>query len=207
VKKIGVLALQGDYEAHIKALKSAGAAPFEVRSRVDLQKAEAMVIPGGESTVMGSLLERFGFLDDFRQRILAGMPVFGTCAGLILLAKDVEGEDPEAGVVARSPAAQEKLRRRQPTLGVLDVTVLRNAYGTQIDSFHAPLVTSIPTAPMLDGVFIRAPKIVRVGPTVEVLSSLKSDPVLVRQGVILGATFHPELVPGAGIHAYFLTFV
>jgi len=100
VKKIGVLALQGDYEAHIKALKSAGAAPFEVRSRVDLQKAEAMVIPGGESTVMGSLLERFGFLDDFRQRILAGMPVFGTCAGLILLAKDVEGEDPAAGVVA-----------------------------------------------------------------------------------------------------------
>jgi len=191
----------------MKALAEAGAAPFEVRSRADLERAEAMVIPGGESTVMGSLLERFGFMEDFRRKIYSGMPVFGTCAGLILLAKKIEGEDVAAGVVARSPAAQEKFRRRQPTLDALDVTVLRNAYGTQIDSFRAPISTSVPAIPAFEGVFIRAPKIVRVGEKVEVLARQGADPVLVRQGSILAATFHPELVPGAKVHAFFVSFV
>lgn len=191
----------------MKALAEAGAAPFEVRSRADLERAEAMVIPGGESTVMGSLLERFGFMEDFRRKIHSGMPVFGTCAGLILLAKKIEGEDVAAGVVARSPAAQEKFRRRQPALDALDVTVLRNAYGTQIDSFRAPISTSVPSIPAFEGVFIRAPKIVRVGEKVEVLARQGADPVLVRQGSILAATFHPELVPGAKVHAFFVSFV
>ncbi|MCE5255416.1 MAG: pyridoxal 5'-phosphate synthase glutaminase subunit PdxT [Spirochaetaceae bacterium] len=207
MKKIGVLALQGDYAAHMAALAEAGAAPFEVRSRADLDKAEAMVIPGGESTVMGSLLERFGFMGDFRQRILEGMPVFGTCAGLILLAKEIEGENAAGGTPARSRAAQEKARRRQALLAVLDVTVRRNAYGTQIDSFRAPLATSVPGIPEIEGVFIRAPKVVRLGPGVEVLARQGKDPVLVRQGSILAATFHPELVPGAGIHSFFISLV
>jgi len=186
-RKVGVLALQGDYAAHIAALSRAGADAFEIRSRADLDSAESTVIPGGESTVMSSLLQRFGFLDAFRERIRAGMPVFGTCAGLILLAKEVEG-------------------RNLPGLGLLDVKVRRNAYGTQIDSFRAPLRTSVPGAEELEGVFIRAPKIVWTGPGVEVLALHDGNPVLVREGNILGATFHPELIPGAFIHTWFLGF-
>lgn len=187
-RRVGVLALQGDYAAHLAALSAAGADAFEIRSRADLDSAEAAVIPGGESTVMGSLLQRFGFLDAFRERILAGMPVFGTCAGVILLAKDIESVT-------------------QPGLRVLDAKVRRNAYGTQIDSFRAPLTTSIPGIAEIEGVFIRAPKIIEVGPNVEVLARQNGDPVLVRQGSILGATFHPELVPGALVHAWFLGFL
>ena len=184
---VGVLALQGDYAAHIAALREAGADAFEIRTRAELERADRVVIPGGESTVMGSLLVRFNFLDAFRERILAGMPVFGTCAGLILLARDIEG-------------------RSQPGLGVMDVAVLRNAYGTQIDSFRAPLETSVPGVGRIEGVFIRAPKVTRVGARVEVLASHAGSPVLVREGNILGATFHPELVPGALIHQWFLGF-
>jgi 5'-phosphate synthase pdxT subunit len=179
-RKVGVLALQGDYAAHITVLREAGAEAFEIRSRADLDAADSVVIPGGESTVMGCL-------EAFKEKILAGMPVFGTCAGLILLARDVE-------------------KRNQPGLGLLDVTVRRNAYGTQIDSFRAPLRTSIPGAAELEGVFIRAPKIIRVGPKVEVLAFHDGNPVLVREGNMLGATFHPELVPGVLVHTWFLGF-
>jgi len=186
--KVGVLALQGDYAAHIAALREAGAEAFEVRCLADLESVQAMVIPGGESTVMGSLLRRFGFLDAFRERILSGMPVFGTCAGLILLAKDLENGN-------------------LPGLGVLDALVRRNAYGTQVDSFRAALETTVPGAEAIEGVFIRAPRIVSVGPKVEVLARSGGDPVLVREGTILGATFHPELVPGARIHKWFLGFL
>lgn len=185
---IGVLALQGDYAAHVAALEAAGAAVVEVRSMSDLRKVDAMVIPGGESTVMGSLLIRFGFMDEFRKRIVAGMPVFGTCAGLILLAKELEGKP-------------------QPGLGVLDVLVRRNAYGTQVDSFRAPLDIDIPGCPSFEGVFIRAPKIVRTGAGVEILARQGKDPVMVRQGNIVAASFHPELIPGAGIHRWFLDLV
>lgn len=186
--RVGVLALQGDYAAHIAALRLAGAEAFEIRSEADLNLAEAAVIPGGESTVMGSLLQRFGFLDAFRDRILGGMPVFGTCAGVILLAKDLE-------------------RKNQPGLRVLDVKVRRNAYGTQIDSFRAPIRTSVPGIADMEAVFIRAPKIIEVGPKVEVLARHNGDPILVREGNMLGATFHPELVPGALVHAWFLGFL
>ncbi|OHE78689.1 MAG: glutamine amidotransferase subunit PdxT [Verrucomicrobia bacterium GWF2_62_7] len=186
-RRVGVLALQGDYAAHIAALSRAGADAFEIRSRADLDSAESAVIPGGESTVMSSLLQRFGFLDAFRERIRAGMPVFGTCAGLILLAKEVEGQN-------------------LPGLGLLDLRVRRNAYGTQIDSFRASLRTLVPGAEELEGVFIRAPKIVWTGPGVEVLALHNGNPVLVREGNILGATFHPELIPGVFIHTWFLGF-
>ncbi len=182
---VGVLALQGDYAAHKASLLEAGAEVLEVRSREDLDKVQAMVIPGGESTVMASLLERFGFLDAFRQRILQGMPTFGTCAGLILLAARVESW-------------------KKPHLAVLDIDLKRNAYGTQVDSFRSPIATSIPGIPQLEGVFIRAPKILSVGPEVEVLARHGQDPVLVRQGNILGASFHPELVLGALVHRWFL---
>jgi len=186
-KRVGVLALQGDYAAHIAALREAGAYAFEIRSRSDLDASDAVVIPGGESTVMGMLLQRFDFLDAFRDRILSGMPVFGTCAGVILLARNLE-------------------KGNQPRLGVLDVTVRRNAYGTQIDSFRVRLETAVPGAEVIEGVFIRAPKIIATGPSVEVLARNNGEPVLVRQGNILGATFHPELVPGALIHKWFLGF-
>lgn len=182
---VGVLALQGDYAAHKASLIEAGADVLEVRSSQDLARVEAMVIPGGESTVMASLMERFNFLDEFRRRIQAGMPTFGTCAGLILLAARVE-------------------KWNRPSLAVLDIDLRRNAYGTQVDSFRAPVTTSIPEIPGLEAVFIRAPKILSVGPGVEVLAYHGNDPVLIRQGAILGASFHPELVPGAMVHRWFV---
>lgn len=186
--KAGTLALQGDYAAHMAALEEAGAAPFEVRTKAGIEMADVLVIPGGESTVMASLLARFGLFDALKSRILGGMPVFGTCAGLILLASGIEGEKGPSG------------------LGVLDVTVRRNAYGTQVDSFRAPLDVAVPGIGKIEGVFIRAPKIMRCGGKVEALAYHGKDPVLVRQGNILGATFHPELVPGAAIHRWFLGF-
>ena len=183
---VGVLALQGDYAAHKASLLEAGADVVEVRSGEDLAAVQAMVIPGGESTVMASLMERFGFLEEFRRRILSGMPVFGTCAGLILLAARVE-------------------KWNRSSLAVLDIDLKRNAYGTQVDSFRTPLKTIIPGIGEIEAVFIRAPKILSCGPEVEVLASHEGDPVLVRQGSILGASFHPELVPGALVHRWFLT--
>jgi pyridoxal 5'-phosphate synthase pdxT subunit len=184
---VGVLALQGDYAAHMAALRAAGAEALEVRSAKDLDSVAAMVLPGGESTVMGSLLVRFGFLEKLKDRIRNGMPIFGTCAGLILLAEQIEGKD-------------------QPKLGLLRVAVRRNAYGTQVDSFRTPLETLVPGAEHLEGVFIRAPKILSVGPGVEVLARQGEDPVLVRQGSILAASFHPELNLPSAIHAWFLGF-
>jgi 5'-phosphate synthase pdxT subunit len=182
---VGVLALQGDYAAHKASLLEAGADVVEVRSGEELAAVQAMVIPGGESTVMASLMERFGFLEEFRRRILSGMPVFGTCAGLILLAARVE-------------------KWNRQSLAVLDIDLRRNAYGTQVDSFRTPLKTKIPGISDIEAVFIRAPKILSCGPEVEVLASHEGDPVLVRQGSILGASFHPELVPGALVHRWFL---
>jgi len=187
VKRVGVLALQGDYAAHERAIERAGAEPFEVRSLADIDAAEALVLPGGESTVMGNLLVRFGLLDRLVERIAAGLPVFGTCAGLILLASRVEGYS-------------------QPGIGLLDVTVRRNAYGRQVFSFRTPIRTTVPGAENLEAVFIRAPRITACGPKVEVLAEYEGSPILVRQGNILGATFHPELVDGAVIHRYLIGF-
>jgi len=185
MKKIGVLALQGDYAAHTNALKRAGGEAFEARSLADLERAESLVIPGGESTVMGSLLLRFGLMDFLVERIKAGMPVFGTCAGLILLARRIEGCE-------------------QPGIRLLDVSVLRNAYGRQIASFRARVGTLLPGVESIEAVFIRAPRITAMGDSVSVLASLDGDPILVRQGSMVGATFHPELT-GVAVHRWFIS--
>jgi pyridoxal 5'-phosphate synthase pdxT subunit len=185
-KKVGVLALQGDYAAHGAALERAGAAPFELRSTRDIEVAEAFVLPGGESTVIGGLLVRFGLMEALVAAIGGGKPVLGTCAGLILLAAKVEG-------------------REQPGLSLLDITVQRNAYGRQVDSFRERLRSSIPGAEGIEAVYIRAPRITALGAGVEVLAERPSgEPVLVRQGSMLGATFHPELVESLAVQRYFL---
>jgi 5'-phosphate synthase pdxT subunit len=187
MKRVGVLAIQGDYAAHRAALERAGVESREVRTLADIESAEGLVLPGGESTVMGGLLQRFGLMEALVARVRGGMPVFGTCAGLILLAREIGG-------------------RAQPGIKLLDVTVARNAYGRQIASFRAMVPTKVPGAESIEAVFIRAPKITRVGPGVEVLAAHEGDPVLVRQGNMLGSTFHPELVPGAAIHRWFASF-
>ena len=186
MKRVGVLALQGDYAAHCAALERAGAAPFELRDAEGIERADAFVLPGGESTVMGSLLVRFGLMDALVLAIKGGKSVFGTCAGLILLAAKIEGKE-------------------QPGLRLLDVSVRRNAYGRQVDSFREPISSSLPGIASVEGVFIRAPRITLVGPGVEVLATRRNDePVLVRSGRILGASFHPELLEDVAIHRFFL---
>jgi len=189
--RIGLLAFQGDYEAHGKALMRAGLARtniIEVRSISELESIDALIIPGGESTVMSMLLERFGMQEALRFKIEQGLPVLATCAGLILLAKDIEN----------GPLTK---------LGMLDITAHRNAYGRQIDSFRAPVRTSIPEIGTIDGIFIRAPKITRVGLHVEVLAHCNSECVMVREGSIVAATFHPELLMDAPIHRWFISLI
>lgn len=186
MKRVGVLALQGDYAAHITALENAGADAFEARTLAEMDTAEALVIPGGESTVIGGLLVRFGLMDGLIERISGGLPVLGTCAGIILLASKVDGSE-------------------QPGIRLLDVSVLRNAYGRQIASFRAIVGTMVPGLDSIEAVFIRAPRIVSYSDRVSVLASYDGDPILVRQGSIVGCTFHPELVPGAAVHRWFVS--
>jgi len=182
-KKIGVLALQGDFEKHEKALARAGAEPVEVRSAADLDQVDGLVIPGGESTTMLKLIEQEQMLEPLRD-FGARRPIFGTCAGAILLASEV-------------------LNPHKRSLGLLDIDVERNAYGRQLDSRIARL-----NPEGLDGdleaVFIRAPIIRRVGDQVKVLASYQGDPVLVEQCRHLVATFHPELTDDSRIHRMFL---
>lgn len=182
---VGVLALQGDYAAHAAAIARSGGEAFEARTAADIEAADAMILPGGESTVIGGLLLRFGLMEPLARRIGEGMPVLGTCAGLILLASRIEG-------------------REQPGLRLLDVGIRRNAYGRQLESFRAQLSTSIPGIETIEGIFIRAPLILETDAGVEVLARHEGKPVLVRQGSIVGATFHPELLEAAPIHRWFL---
>ena len=185
---IGVLDIQGDVEKHVAALRKAGAPSIRVKTVESLERVSGLVIPGGESTTIGMLLERFELMEPLRARILAGMPVFGTCAGVILLAREIEG----------SP---------QPRLGGLDVAVRRNAYGRQVDSFESTVPVPAVGGDPVRAVFIRAPAITAVGPGVEVMAVVDSAPVLVREGKILGATFHPELTDDTRIHSLFLDMV
>lgn len=182
-KKVGVLALQGDFEAHERALKRAGAEPVEVRSAADLQHIDGLVIPGGESTTMLKLLEEEKLLEPLRE--FAGKrPIFGTCAGAILLASQVSHPS-------------------QPSLGLMDIDVERNAYGRQLDSRIARLHPEGIEGD-LEAVFIRAPIIRRVGKGAKVLANYEGAPVLVEQGRHLVATFHPELTNDSRIHLMFL---
>ena len=184
--KVGVLAIQGDFDAHRRRLEQLGADVVLVKKPEQLDGVDALVIPGGESTTFLKFLEKGGFLEKLRDFVRA-KPTFGTCAGAILLANQVENPP-------------------QESLGALDISVHRNAYGRQADSFIAEGETQLPGGP-LEMVFIRAPKIERVGANVEVLAREKNDPVLVRQGKIMAATFHPELSEGTRVHAEFLKLV
>ena len=179
--KAGVLALQGDFREHARVLAAAGATPVEVRNVEELAGVDLLAIPGGESTTMGKLARAAGLVEPVRERIADGMPAIGTCAGLIVLAERVEGGD--------------------PLFGVLDVTVQRNAYGRQVDSFEADVeVQGI--SHQVRGVFIRAPRVEAVGPAVRVLAEHEGHPVVLEQGNIVAASFHPELVGETALHRY-----
>ena len=189
-KKVGILALQGDFEAHSKAIERAGAEPVLVRTAEDLKTVDGLVIPGGESTTMLKLLEFMDLKEPLRE-FAREKPVFGTCAGAILLAKEV-----------RNPA--------QESFGIVDLTVERNAYGRQVDSRVAniqPIEDFKQRAGdgEVEAVFIRAPIIRSTGPGVRVLAQYEGDPVLVEQGRHLVATFHPELTQDSRVHKLFLS--
>jgi 5'-phosphate synthase pdxT subunit len=184
--KIGVLAIQGNFAAHARALRAVGADPVEVRKPEQLTGLDGLIIPGGESTTILKFLERGDFFATL-QRFVQTTPVFGTCAGCILLAKDVQ-----------KPA--------QRSLAVLDITVERNAYGRQNDSTILYEPTALPGGP-LEMVFIRAPRIAATAPGVEVLARRDGDPVLVREGHCLAATFHPEMSDDTRVHRLFLDLV
>lgn len=183
---VGVLAIQGDYEAHKAVLRRLGADVILVRKPEQLDLIDAIVIPGGESSTFLNFLAERGFLNKLRE-FVSTKPAFGTCAGAILLAKEVENPP-------------------QESLGVLDIRVRRNAYGRQIDSSIRQARTQLGEKP-LEMVFIRAPKITGTGKGVEVLAAEGADPVLVRQGKIMAATFHPELTSDTRVHEAFLKLV
>ena len=183
---IGVLAIQGDFSAHAKALAESGAEAIEIRKPEELANTDALILPGGESTTMLKFLDRGNFLDALKQ-FGSEKNIFGTCAGAILLAREV-------------------LHPPQISLGLLDVIVERNAYGRQIDSSILTAPTELGSEP-LEMVFIRAPRIVETGPEVEALARRDGFPVLVRQGRILAATFHPELSTDRRVHQLFVDTV
>ena len=182
---VGLLALQGAFREHGRALRKLGARVRELRQRRDIDGIDALIIPGGESTTMGKLLVDLGMLEPLRERLDAGMPVYGSCAGLILLCREIED----------SP---------QPRLGTLDATVRRNAFGRQVDSFETPLPIAGMEGPAFPAVFIRAPVITRVGAAVEVLASVNGQAVAVRQNRVLATSFHPELTRDLRVHRLFL---
>lgn len=183
-RRIGVLALQGAFAAHCECLASVGVEPVEIRTPAQLETVEALLMPGGESSTMSQLLESSGLFDAITQRLSDGMPTFGTCAGMILLASEIlDG------------------RSDQRSFSAIDIAVRRNAFGRQVDSFESAISTSVGE---FHGVFIRAPRIERVGAGVEIIGTLHNEPVLVRQGNVLAASFHPELTGDARLHDYFV---
>jgi pyridoxal 5'-phosphate synthase pdxT subunit len=187
---VGVLALQGDVREHLAALASAGAEPVIVRREAELGALDGIVIPGGESTTIGRLLEVFDLLDPLREAVAGGLPTFGSCAGMILLAQQIlDGRDD------------------QPLLGGLDITVRRNAFGRQVDSFETEVeVAGVPGGPV-HAVFIRAPVVERAGETVQVLAEVGGRSVAVRDDRRLATAFHPELSGDARMHAMFVKMV
>ncbi len=187
--RIGVLALQGAFAAHARVLRSLGVEAPEVRTPDDLAGVDALVMPGGESTTMSRLLGTTGLFDPLAERLAAGMPVFGTCAGMILLATDVLDGRPD-----------------QRGFGAIDIAVRRNGYGRQVDSFEADIEVEGLAGP-LHAVFIRAPKVESVGTGATVLARHDGVPVLVAQGSVLVASFHPELTADHRLHARFVDIV
>jgi pyridoxal 5'-phosphate synthase pdxT subunit len=187
--RIGILALQGAFRAHSTRFAELGVPAREVRRPHDLDVVDALVMPGGESTTMSNLLTSSGLFDEIKARASDGMPIFGTCAGMILLATEVLDGRPD-----------------QRSFGLVDLTVRRNGYGRQLDSFETDLEVSGLDLPF-HGVFIRAPRVEAIGPAVEVLASHDGDPVLVCQGRMMTASFHPELTPDTRLHERFVQLV
>jgi pyridoxal 5'-phosphate synthase pdxT subunit len=186
--KVGVLALQGAFAVHQRALATAGATPAEVRTPEDLAGVDAIVLPGGESTTNSMLLSSSGLFDALAERLADGMPAFGTCAGMILLGREVIGGRPD-----------------QRSFGAIDLVVRRNAFGRQVDSFEADLPVKGLDGGPFPAVFIRAPVVEQVGDGVEVLATVGDGrPVLCRQGRVLTAAFHPELSDDLRLHELFL---
>ena len=184
---VGVLALQGAFAAHAECFASIGVVTVEVRNVSDLDSVDALLMPGGESSTMSHLLLSSGLFGPVGERIESGMPVFGTCAGMILLANEILDGRPD-----------------QVKFGAIDIAVRRNAFGRQVDSFESGISTPMGE---VHGVFIRAPRIERVGADVEVVGRLGDEPVLVRQGNVLAASFHPELTDDARVHRFFVDHV
>ncbi len=185
--KVGVLGLQGAVREHVKSIEASGAEAVVVKKIEQLDEIDGLIIPGGESTTMRRLIDKYDFMEPLRQFAQSGKPMFGTCAGLILLAKNIVGYD-------------------QPHLGLMDITVERNSFGRQVDSFEAELM--IPNvAEDFIGVFIRAPHIVEAGENVEILAKHNDRIVAAREGQFLGCSFHPELTDDHRITNYFIGMV
>ncbi len=193
--KIGVLALQGDVREHLRALESSGAAATPIRRPDELAPVDGLVVPGGESTVMSKLAITFELMEPIRKRIAAGMPVYGSCAGMIMLASTILDGRPD-----------------QESFGGIDMTVRRNAFGRQVESFEGPVDISDISGGPFDAVFIRAPWVERVSEDVRVMGRVTAGPaagriVAVRQGNLLATAFHPELTGDLRVHRYFVEMV
>ena len=185
--KVGVLALQGDVREHVSSLIACGVDPVSVRRSSEIDQIDALVLPGGESTTIAQLAEVFGIYDQLKARIAAGMPVYGSCAGMILLANEIL--DAKVG---------------QKTFGGLNITVRRNAFGRQVDSFESDISFSDGSTEMIKAVFIRAPWVEKVGDGVEILATVENHAVAVRSKTLLATSFHPELTADHRIHRYFI---
>lgn len=186
--RVGVLALQGAFLEHEKVLKKLDCEVIQVRKREHLDDLDGLIIPGGESTTIGKLLNEFNLTDRVNELAGEGMPVFGTCAGLIVMAKEIVGSD-------------------QPRLGIMDITAQRNAFGRQVDSFETDIAVKGLESMPFKAVFIRAPYITEVRNGVEVLAKVDDKIVLARENNLLAAAFHPELTDDTRIHEYFLEWV
>ena len=184
---VGVLALQGAFARHVEAVSSLGFEAFEVRTAPQLELCDALILPGGESTTMSNLLKTFELVDPLTKMLADGLPVFGTCAGMILLARSISDGRPD-----------------QINFSAIDLAVRRNGYGRQIDSFETDLAVPELGETPFTAVFIRAPVVESAGPKVGVLASVDGDPVLCRQGTVLVSSFHPELTDDLRLHRYFL---
>lgn len=188
-KKIGILAIQGSVIEHAEMIRKLGLTPFLVRTKKELNDVDALILPGGESTTIGHIMKKFSIDKDFIKRVKEGMPVYGTCAGAILLAKKLTGT------------------QRTTRFSLMNIEIERNAYGRQVDSFieniKIPLLGKTP----FEAVFIRAPKIKKTGKNVEILAEYRGEPIMCREGNILISTFHPELTKDTRVHKYFLNFL
>ena len=185
--KVGVLALQGDVREHMSSLIACGVDPISVRRSSEIDQVDALVLPGGESTTIAQLAEVFGIYDQLKKRIDEGMPVYGSCAGMILLANEIL--DSKVG---------------QKTFGGLNITVRRNAFGRQVDSFETDIPFDDGSNELVRAVFIRAPWVEKVGEGIEVLASVDNHPVAVRSKTLLATSFHPEITGDHRIHRYFI---